>query len=169
MNDELDKLLKQAKVPERSLGYWEHFPKRVIVNLDSRLEAAPFGWRWAVGVAAACLVLGLIFWPRSQPTPRTDYAALYRQIAGMFPGQVRAIVKDETGVHLVLSETADVPASRPLFVKLCRPASCREMVTFSGQCVQLNDQTVEVLVDGHGGVHVIGDRSIEQPTEARAL
>ena len=82
---------------------------------------------------------------------------------------MRAIVKDERGVRLVLADKPDVPASPPLLVRLCQPQRCRSVITFSGQQVRLDGETIEVLADGHGKVLVVGERSVVQPTEARAL
>jgi hypothetical protein len=193
MRDELDKLLRSAQMPERSPGYWEHFPKRVVallVGTDCRAHqrrltqssavravrvaaparlarrSSPTIWA-AAGLATACVLIALLLRPH-RPAP-TDYAKLYREITGLFPNQVRAIVEDERGVHLLLSEKPNVPSSPPLLVRVCEPQQCRSVITFSGQRVRLNGQTVEVLADGRGKVLVVGERSVVHPTEARTL
>jgi hypothetical protein len=170
MSNRLNELLTSARVPERSPGYWEHFPKRVVARLDdrSRLETAPTKLWWMAGLATACLVVVILLLRPQRETP-THYAKLYREVAGMFPNQVRAIVEDERGVHLELAEKPEVPTSPPLLVRICQPQRCRSVITFSGQRVSLDGDSVEVLADGRGKVLVVGEHSVIQPTEARAL
>jgi len=165
----LDDILKSARVPERMPGYWEHFPKRVTSHIGVVAASPRNLWWWAIGFATACLLIGLGISLRPQRETTTDYAKLYREVAAMFPHQVRAIVADENGVRLVLADKANVPASPPLLVRLCQPQRCRSVITFSGQRVRLNGETVEVLADGRGEVLVVGERSVLHPTEARAL
>jgi hypothetical protein len=131
------------------------------------VAATPLRWWWLAGISAACVLIAVLLrLPRQAPT---DYAKLYWEISGMFPNQVRAIVEDERGVHLLLSEKPNVPSSPALLVRVCEPQQCRSVITFSGQRVRLNGETVEVLADGRGDVLVVGERSIVRPTEARTL
>ncbi len=170
MNDDLDGLLKSARVPEPSPGYWEHFPKAVmslLVGTDRRavrVAATPRLARrssptivWAAGLATACLLVGVGFWLKSKRRAETDYAKLYQEITALFPNQVRAIVVGETGVQLVLADKPTVPSDRPLLVNICEAKRCRQIITFSGQQVQVGDRKFEVLQDGHGHVLVVGD------------
>ena len=76
----------------------------------------------------------------------------------MFPNQVRAVVQDERGINVVLSETNDVPASTPLWIRVSEGDRERSFVTFSGQSVQINQERVEVLQDAQGGIILVGDR-----------
>jgi len=162
MNDDLDKLLKSACVPERSPGYWKHFPGRVIARLG-QAEPEPatangFAWRW-IATAAACVLVataGLCWrlWPK--PAPGTDYAKLAREIEKEFPGQLKAIIVDEHGLRVELAETPNVPVSSPLLVEVCRPQGCRRVITFSGQQISINGEPWDVLVNGDGRVIVAG-------------
>ncbi len=172
MNDsELDRLLKAAKAPERPEEYWKRFPQRVVSRLQWKAPATPAERRtlwwprvaWGLGAVAACLLIG--FLAGQHWRPGTDTAAngllqnakVIKETLAMFPNRVRAIVQDEHGLSLVLSEKADVPSSSPLWVKVCNGRQCLTLVTFSGQEVQLAGQKVTVLSDAQGGVLLVGN------------
>lgn len=75
----------------------------------------------------------------------------------MFPNRVRAVVQDDHGLHLVLSDKDDVPASTPLWVKVCNGKHCSAVVTFSGQQIEVDHQDVTVLADPEGKIILAGD------------
>ena len=169
MNDaELDRQLRAAQVPARSDDYWEKFPRRVAaarraVPAESRPARAwwpRFAW---AGALAAALVAGFILGRGHAPTPRADtYAWLrdenaLREVFTLFPNRVRAIVQDERGVHLVLSEQADVPSSPPLWIEFDERGRRHAAVTFSGQELQIGGERVEVLANPQGQVTLVGD------------
>ena len=159
MKDQLNQCLRQARVPDRSPGYWEVFPRRVVSRLaeESRLKAAPTRqWGWALGATAVILVVTLVTLFRPTRPAGPDYAKLYREIAAVFPGQVEAIVADAGGVRLVLSETPQPRSSMPLLVRACSPTGCRSVITFSGQQVPINGDHWDVLLDGADKVIVAG-------------
>ncbi len=165
-------MLKSARVPEREPGYWEYFPKRVTTQLRRAQRSRPTVWWWAVGFATACVVLGFVVGRLYESTSRNgtdssrrlaetaynpaEYVRLYREIATMFPNQVRAIVVDEHGVQLVLADKANVPDSPPVLVRACARTGCRSFITFSGQQVRMNGEAWDVLVDGRDEVVVAG-------------
>lgn len=147
-------------VPARSPGYWEHFPRRVIAQLE-RAEPIPakgnwIAWRWAAaaGVLVVATVATWQLWPWE--TPGTDYAKLVREIAKEFPGQLKAIEVDEHGMRVELADTPSVPVSTPVLVEVCRPQGCRRVITFSGQQIKVNGEPWDVLVNGDGRVIVAG-------------
>jgi hypothetical protein len=164
MSDELDKLMKSARVPERSAGYWENFPKRVTARLSGSAQPvmapsrnAPRRWAWALAGAFAVLILCLGLWMRNRiATVQPDYTKLYREIESMFPNQVRAIVVESSGVKLDLSDKPDIPSSPPVRVDVCRHQRCRTYITFSGQSIRLNGETCDVLADGQGHISLVG-------------
>lgn len=171
-DSELEKMLRQARVPERSAEYWDDFPRRALSKSRLRPEArsVPEGvWlpriAWGLGVAFACLVIGL-FIQRLPGTKEVDAFALLRdqkllrEVLTMFPNRVRAIQQDEHGVRLVLSENADVPPSPPLWVKICDGKHCRAVVTFSGQELDFAGEKVEVLADAQGQIMLVGNRFV---------
>ena len=186
-NDELDKILKSARVPERAGDYWEKFPDRVMAklhwrkqNAEARQLARPrsSSFRFlrlpvfGAGLAVACIILGfglgLRIGRQSIAPERAQLAEAlkcYREIAGLFPNQIQSIVFDQKGAHLVLAEQPNVPASTPLYVKICGPAGCQRFVTFSGQQIRVNGDTFDVLVDRRGDVMVVGEQSVWSSSE----
>ena len=77
----LDEILRGGRVPDRSAGYWEHFPKRVTARLREGASPIPvafpsYRWFWAAGLAMTCLLLalGIGLATRSHRVAETDYA-----------------------------------------------------------------------------------------------
>lgn len=171
MNDaELDDLLRSSPVPPRAEAYWRQFPVRVGQRLRRRVGGpCPAGPRrsrvpiWGLGLAGACLLMGWAvgLWYREPTTWTPDrlapYRTLWREVALLFPNSVRAIVTDETGVRLVLSDRSDVPAGDPLLIRMCRGVRCESVITFSGQRLEVGGIPVEVLADAQGHVLVLGE------------
>ena len=174
MNDaELNRILKAVELPQRSKEYWEEFPRQVARQLNSPgpPDPRPANWllrlAWAGGLAAVCVLAGFLighhFGQKQIETADANGQVLQsekliREVMAMFPNRVRAIVKDDSGLQLVLSDNADVPASTPLWVKVCRGEHCTTLVTFSGQELQIAGQKMTVLADAEGGVILTGDR-----------
>ncbi len=91
---------------------------------------------------------------------RLSSMKLIRETLSMFPNRVRAIVEDEHGINLVLSDKPDVPASAPIYVQISDGKRSSSLVTFSGQEVPIAGQQVTVLADGHGGVILAGQHFV---------
>jgi hypothetical protein len=161
MNDDLNNTLRSAKVPGRSAGYWEAFPRRVTAQLGQAERPAATvrwaAWGWTAATACVLVVATLVGW-RLWPVkvPPTNYAKLAREIAAEFPGQLRAIVVDEHGFRVELADTPTVPVSSPVLVEVCRAQGCRRVITFSGQEIKVNGEPWDVLVNGDGRVIVAG-------------
>jgi hypothetical protein len=175
MNDfDLNAALKAAKTPEPSEEYWNDFPRQVLAQL--RREPAPQRtnphWfprlAWGFATAAVCLVVILTagHW-RGEASSQDvlQSTKLIRETLAMFPNRVRAIVQDEHGLNLILSESADVPASAPLYVRICDGRQCSSFVTFSGQEIQVAGQKLTVLSDARGGIILTGDQFLWSNTE----
>jgi hypothetical protein len=171
-NKEIDEVLKSAAVPERPEEYWRQFPKSVMAKLHWRagVSSVPGPARgikpflaWGLGFAAACIVAGFILQVRPSPVKNDQLAAVrkcYQEVEALFPNQVQAIVFDEQGTHLVLAAKADVPASPPLYLKVCGPKGCEGVVTFSGQQIPFNGENCEVLADANGKVMLVGNHEV---------
>lgn len=167
MNDsELNDKLRSAREPQWDAEYQADFPRQVLARLRSlppvRGESARHAWLprlvWA-GAAVVCLCIAFAagHWQGRHQTVAAgrnllENTKLIRETLALFPHQVRAIVQDEHGLKLVLSETANIPSSPPLFVQICDGKTCSSVVTFSGQDVQIAGRTVTVLADAEGGV-----------------
>jgi hypothetical protein len=74
-------------------------------------------------------------------------------------------------LNVVLSDTNNVPASTPLYVRVCNGKECAAVVTFSGQDIQIAGQKMTVLSDARGGIILLGSDfawSSSQPTIAKS-
>jgi hypothetical protein len=172
MNDaELNRILKSVEPPHRPKEYWDEFPNDMSRQLNRPLprERRQTNWlprlAWAGSFAAICVLTGILIGHHLGQTKLADANGqslqnekLIREVMAMFPNRVRAILKDEAGLHLVLADDADVPASTPLWVKICQGAQCTTLVTFSGQEVDVAGQKMTVLADAEDGVILVGDR-----------
>jgi hypothetical protein len=169
---ELDSILKKARLPEPSEGFWEEFPEQVARQLNRPLaetRQARGNWlaRLAWGAAtAACVVMAFVtgHWRgrlETQAASSPDIlanAALVRETLAMFPNQLRAIVEDKQGLHLILSDKGVVvPSSPPLYIRVCDGKNCSSLVTFSGQDIEVGGQKMTVLADTEGGVILMGN------------
>jgi len=85
---------------------------------------------------------------------------MLREVLTLFPNRVRAIVQDERGLQLVLSDQPDVPISTPLWVKICDGKQCASLVTFSGQELEIAGQKITVLADAQGGIILEGSQFV---------
>jgi hypothetical protein len=172
MNDsDLERKLKSAHAPERTEEYWGDFPRQVMAQLRANPELRPHRaqWKpklaWGIGIAFACLMIGFAVGHWRGRTESDSFALLQnekmlREVLTMFPNRIRAIEQDEHGVRLVLSDDADVPASTPLWIKICDGKNCRAVVTFSGQNLQIAKEQVEVLMDAQGKVILVGNNFV---------
>lgn len=175
---ELDSILKKARLPGIPGESLELFPRRIVARLKhsepSVRTARNFLPRlaWAFGLAA-CVVITFAIGHRSgqmktETIPENDSltnAKLIRETLAMFPNRVRAIVQDEHGLNLVLSDNDDVPASPPLYVRICDGKHCSSLVTFSGQEIQIAGQKITVLADARGGIILTGNQFVWSNTE----
>lgn len=171
MNDsDLEKVLKAGPAPERTPEFWDDFPRRITTQLhwQARRAGDPMPEKsrpvnrlaWGLSVGMACLVIAfaLSHWRERRPADGLlQNEKVVWEVLAMFPNQVRAIVQDENGLSLSLADEPNVPASTPLWIKICDGKQCRSVVTFSGQAMQIAGQRVEVLADARGGVMLLGD------------
>jgi hypothetical protein len=186
-NDELDQLLKSAAVPLRDSASEETFPQRVTQSLrktPAPTESSPVTFKlnfliWGTGLATACLAVGFLIGfrngvSRGKDPELADAQKYFRELQSLFPNQVRAIIFEKDAPRLLLSETPDVPASSPLFLKICSEKDCRSLVTFSGQRFQLDGEMFEILSDRQGHILLVGKNSVwssndPAPTKHRSI
>lgn len=171
-NNELEQLLKLAKIPEREKSFWENFSQNVtrrmrIVSSRHENKRRPnlSVAVWGVGLATACLAMALWFEFHKAPSHGTEeqLAAArkyFQEVESLFPNQVRAISFESGKARLILAEKADIPTSSPLFLKICSGKKCRSLITFSGQQIQINGEAFEVLSDRQGQILLVGNHSV---------
>ncbi len=177
-NSELESILKKARVPERSEEFLETFPQQVARQLNrAERQSHHVEWHWfpqlAWGLATAICVLAAFAIGHWHGRLETKSIAsndilqnpkLIRETLGMFPNQVRAIVQDERGLNLVLSESENVPTSAPLYIHICDGKHCSSLVTFSGQEIQIAGQKLTVLSEAKGGIILMGNQFVWSST-----
>jgi hypothetical protein len=172
---ELEYILKSARLPAIPGESMEMFPRLIAATLKRNDPPARPARNslphlaWACGLAACVIIAFAIgYWSgRTGTIPATDSLAsttFIRETLAMFPNRVRAIVQDERGINLVLSENADVPVSSPIYVRICNGRNCSSLVTFSGQEIQITGQTITVLSDPSGGIILEGNQFVWSST-----
>lgn len=170
---ELESILKRARlpaIPEESL---EMFPRRIVTRLkrSNQPTRPPRNLlprlAWSCGLAASVVIAFAIgHWRGRMETEMIsskDVLAnvkLVRETLAMFPNRVRAIVRDEHGINLVLSDEDNVPVSPPIYVRICNGKQCSSLVTFSGQEIQIAGQKLTVLSDANGGIILEGNKFV---------
>ena len=172
-NSELDSILKKARLPEFPETDREMLSRQLVARIKNNEQVARPSrsalprWGWALAVAT-CVVIAFAIghWHGqvdTMPGSGNDRLAnikIIRETLAMFPNRVRAIVSDEHGLNLVLSDSADVPASSPLYVRICDGQRCTSLVTFSGQEIQIAGQKLTVLSLPDGGIILEGKKFV---------
>jgi len=169
-NSELERKLRAGREPTLEPAYVEDFPRLVLANLNSArretIRAQP-SWRprlaWALATAVCIIIAFAAGHRHGRISAGRDVLANSRVIdeaLALFPNRVRAIVQDEHGLNLILSEQADVPASTPIYVRICDGQHCSSLVTFSGQEILLAGQKITVLSDANGGIILEGNKFV---------
>jgi hypothetical protein len=164
-NSELDKILKAAKAPSRSAEFWNQFPRRVTSRLhwksgakQERATSRFPRFAWTLAALAVCLSLGLFIGNLHSHREVVAENGLLQdekvinEMLAMFPNRVRALVQDEHGLNVVLSDKENTPVSTPLWIKVCDGKKCAAMVTFSGQDIRIGGRDITVLADAKGKI-----------------
>jgi hypothetical protein len=170
---ELDSLLKKARLPEIPEESLEMFPRRIVADikrrdypLRPRRHLFP-QWAWACGmIACIAIAFGAGHWlgqtKTTAPMANDSLAniKLIHETLALFPNRVRAIVQDERGIRLVLSDQETVPVSTPIYVRISDGRHCSSLVTFSGQEIQIAGQKLTVLSQSDGGIILEGNQFV---------
>lgn len=169
-NSELEKKLKAARGPALEPDYAEDFARMVLAGLRSTPQEMPHtkhSWRprlaWGFAFAACILIAFVAGHWHARMEADNDILAnskVIQETLAMFPNRVRAIVRDERGINLVLSEKEDVPVSPPIYVRICDGKNCSSLVTFSGQEIQFAGQKLTVLSEADGGIILEGTKFV---------
>jgi hypothetical protein len=192
---ELDSILKKARLPEISMADLEKFPSEVADRIQRERSSWSSNFSLPGGAAAgntlkrerqrllprlawtfslaACVVIAFAIghWSgrmETKATAENDSLAnikLIRETLALFPNRVRAIVQDERGLNLVLSDQENVRASTPIYVRICDGNRCSSLVTFSGQEIQIGGQKLTVLSQPDGGIILEGNKFVWSSNE----
>jgi hypothetical protein len=187
-NDELEKLLKSARLPEQKPGYGEAFSKKAAaaaiktaqVRAPETRPSISRGWSafaWSSAVAAACILVASVlhFSLTSKKLPPPADASLaaarkcFRELESLFPRQVEGLVFGANGPRMELAETPTVPDSPPIYLTIHDRNERESFVTFSGQEIQVRGKQYEVLAGDDGHVFLVGGKNIlsaNDPTSA---
>ena len=169
-NSELDQKLKAARELKLRPAYQEAFPEQVLANLRSEFpQPVPSPRRWLQRLAWGMATIGCVLFAfvlgrwhgRTEAETAKDVLAnakFVQDTLAMFPNRVRAIVKDERGLNLMLSDREDIPVSTPIYVRICDGTNCSSLVTFSGQQIQIAGQKLTVLSEADGGIILEGNK-----------
>lgn len=182
---DLNKLLRTVKVPERSAEERAEFPQEVVRQLSrpghQQQEGAGNRWSlplWALGFATVCLVIGFIVGRMPEKSPAlqsavpkmnaVEYAKLFKEVATLFPDRLRGVVVRNGEMELILADQPERAMTTPLLVEFCQNGRCRTVITFSGQKLDIDGHTIEVLTGTNDRVIVLADNQVwtsQTPTE----
>lgn len=119
---------------------------------------------WPLAVAACVLFAWISFRPvtpgkQLSAAPQEDVAAvILREFSALYPNQVKAIVQDDHGIELTLADKPDVAPGKALVLKICDARNCREIITFSGQNIEVAGHDVTVRTETGGRVILDGGK-----------
>ncbi len=177
-DSELNKLLRSVPAPERSAEEKAEFPQEVVRQLSRPSHRQPVTEQptrqlpfWALSFATACLVIGFLigrFPEKQMPVPETpvasvkspDYAKMLKEVTLLFPDRLRGVVIRGNELELVLADQPERPATNPLLVEICQNGQCRLVITFSGQKLEVDGHSIEVLTGADDRVIVLADNQI---------
>ncbi len=183
-DSELNKLLRSVHPPERSPEERLEFPGEVVRKLSRPVrQSSGVGGIGSlrisligIGFALVCLFFGFLVGrlPEKQlevsvvavNTP--DYGKLFKEVALLFPDRLRGVVVRGNEVELLLAEQPERPASNPLLVEICQNGRCRTVLTFSGQKLEIDGHSIEVLTGADNRLIVLADSQVwtsQNPSE----
>jgi len=172
---DLNKLLRAVHPPQRTAEERAEFPLEVVRQLSRPVHRRTAADRsaskfplWALGFATACLLIGFIMgrFPEKPATlPQAaattpDYAKLFKEVASLFPDRLRGVVVRNGELELILADQPESPAANPLLVEICQGGQCRKVITFSGQKLEVDGHSIEVLTGANDRVIVLADNQV---------
>jgi hypothetical protein len=121
---------------------------------------------WPLTVAACLILVFALRRPDAGGNPQLpivkheeDAAAiLLREFSALYPNQVRAIIQNSRGIQLTLADKPDVAPAQALVLKVCQARGCEEIITFSGQNIEVAGHQVTVRADRGGRVILDGEQ-----------
>lgn len=136
--------------------------KMADIRRRSQIRRAFFG----IAAAAACVAISLPFIRQSPPpaapesaakaaAPDPDAAAIIlHEVRSLFHDQIQSIQRDESGLHLTLTETPISDTSQAVVLEIRRNGDFAEIITFTGQTIEILGQPVTVHADQDGKIQL---------------
>lgn len=121
---------------------------------------------WPLAVAACLMLVFILRRHDSGGNPQLpivkheeDAAAIIlREFSALYPNQVRAIIQDSRGIQLTLADQPDISPGQALVLRVCQPKGCEEIITFSGQNIEVAGHEVTVRTENGGRVILDGEQ-----------
>lgn len=121
---------------------------------------------WPMAAAASILLAWLTLRqaaPSDMPRPalanEEDAASIIlREFSALYPNQIKAIIQNGHGIQLELADQPGPERGRPLVLKVCEPKGCEEIITFSGQSIEVAGRPVTVRTENGGRVILDGEQ-----------
>lgn len=135
--------------------------------------------RWSPALAAAaCLGLAYLGISNSRentkpaqasiaPAPIEDEAAIIlREVELLFPGNIRAVTRDEQGLQIELSDEIRKEKPQAVVLELCKNGNCHEIITYDGQPIEIEGRTFTIHATKEGTVIFESDAGVWTSGEA---
>jgi hypothetical protein len=133
--------------------------RMALVRRQARLKWA----KAAMAAMAACIALALYIIKQPGTTnsspaiAQQDPAALIlREVSALFPGQIQAIERDASGLQLSLADSPGVDTAQPVVLEISNNGDTREIITFSGQTIEIMGRSVTIHADPVRGIVLKG-------------
>lgn len=86
-------------------------------------------------------------------------AVILREFSALYPNQVKAIIHGRNGIQVSLADQpGGVAPGEALVLSVCEPRGCEEIITFSGQEIEVAGHSVTVRAEGGGRVILAGEQ-----------
>lgn len=119
----------------------------------------------AMASAAACVAFAVFLSTREKPAanpvvtgkPEQDAASIIlHEVSAVFPGQIKSILRDASGLTLTLADTPSNDQGPAVVLEIERGGETREIITFSGQTVEILGHQVTIHTSEDGNVQLKG-------------
>ncbi len=116
---------------------------------------------WPVLAAAACVALAFSLFLRSQSNPSIEtnttttedpYALILREVSLVFPRQIKAIFADGSDLQIELADNPRTGNEQAVVIEICERQSCKIVITYIGQTLQIGDHQISVRMNDNGGL-----------------
>ena len=162
-----------ARVQDSEVGIYPSVDAAILLAAKQRMTSIR-GKRhariaaWVLWPVAACFLLAWLAFQsaiitRKTPPPtialQEDAASvILREFCALYPNQVKAIIQDSRGIQLTLADKPDLAPGNALVLKVYQPSGCEEIITFSGQNIEVAGHQVTVRTENGGRVILVGEQ-----------